>query len=87
MPTVEADPTLDPIIDAMGEYAKDRGVTMVAAVARIGDDGAVIVRCKGYSLGDERPHARAMLECLDGLTELKAHVEQGPDEGDPGMVH
>lgn len=85
MPVVEADETLDPVIDAMGEFVRDKGLTLVAAVARIEPDGSVIVRCKGVAPGTGQPHARAMMECLGGLTELRAHLE-APDE-DEGAMH
>jgi len=85
---VESDMVLDPVIDAMGDFARERGVTLVAAVARVDRDGGVVVRCKGRAPDSDRINARAMLECLEALTELKAAADPArrmPE--DPDTVH
>ena len=84
---VDADERLDFILDAMGDFAREHGVTFVGALART-DPSGIVVRCKGIPLGNSYEHARMMMECLDGLTELKAGADPArrmPD--DPELVH
>jgi len=76
MPVVESDKRLDAVIETLAEYCQERGVVLVAAVARVADDGTVLVRCKGAAPEQDRPNARALMECLQGLTELKATTER-----------
>lgn len=76
MAVVESDERLDAVIDVLAEYCQERDIVLVAAVAWVDDKGAVIVRCKGAAPKQDRAHARALVECLEGLTELKAAAER-----------